>query len=221
MTRHVYNEPFDGLQIDLTTFESILLIDNVEATDYGKYECEAQNEEGTSKSTIVLNVTSAPDVPLSLSVLNVTHDSVTISWVPGFDGGLRTSYRIRYRPEHTSEYPEHPDWCRTFSKTSKHVTHIVLFIRSDSEKEGYRYLDVMTENATSFTVTGLDLDTEYVFTLMAFNERGSSNYMHDVVRTRTSSKTFTNLGDGLKKLCPTLNSERLSNRIMYLTYITF
>ncbi|KAK6619129.1 hypothetical protein RUM44_003511 [Polyplax serrata] len=145
-------------EIDLTTFESILLIDNVEATDYGKYECEAQNEEGTSKSTIVLNVTSAPDVPLSLSVLNVTHDSVTISWVPGFDGGLRTSYRIRYRPEHTN-----------------------------SEKEGYRYLDVMTENATSFTVTGLDLDTEYVFTLMAFNERGSSNYMHDVVRTRTSS----------------------------------
>lgn len=90
-------------QIDFSTFESILIINNVDSGDYGKYECEARNEEGSSRSIIVLNVTSAPDAPLSMTVLNVTHDSVTISWVPGFDGGLQTSYRIRYRPESASK----------------------------------------------------------------------------------------------------------------------
>lgn len=74
----------------------------MEASDYGEYECEARNEEGIAKSIIVLNVTSAPDPPLSMTVLNVTHDSVTISWVPGFDGGLKTSYRIRYKADNKS-----------------------------------------------------------------------------------------------------------------------
>lgn len=53
---------------------------------------------GFASSTIDFRVTSAPDTPLSLTVLNVTHDAVTLSWVPGFDGGLKTVYRIRYIP---------------------------------------------------------------------------------------------------------------------------
>lgn len=86
------------------TFESVLLVSNVEATDYGKYECEARNEKGFSTSTIVLDVTSPPDTPLSLTVLNVTHDAVTLSWVPGFDGGLKPTYRIRYKAIDSSKY---------------------------------------------------------------------------------------------------------------------
>jgi hypothetical protein len=41
---------------------------------------------GFATITVKLDVTSAPDAPTSLSVLNVTHDSVTVGWVPGFDG---------------------------------------------------------------------------------------------------------------------------------------
>lgn len=43
---------------------------------------------------IVLNFS---DQPMQLTVLNVTHDSVQLSWVPGFDGGMTPTYRIRYR----------------------------------------------------------------------------------------------------------------------------
>lgn len=55
------------------------------------------NEKGLARTTIVLNVTSEPDTPLSLTVMNVTHDAVTLAWKPGFDGGLKTSYQIRYK----------------------------------------------------------------------------------------------------------------------------
>lgn len=84
--------------MDLSTFETILVVNEVDGSDYGRYECEARNEKGFATTSITLHVTSAPDPPLSLSMLNVTHDAVTLLWSPGFDGGLASNYRIRYKP---------------------------------------------------------------------------------------------------------------------------
>ena len=84
-------------QIDSLTFESILIIEKVAPADYGTYECLAKNEFGKTKETVRLDITSPPDPPLSLNILNVTHDSVTLAWTPGFDGGMKASYRVRYR----------------------------------------------------------------------------------------------------------------------------
>lgn len=72
--------------------------------DYGPYECMARNEMGEHKEIVKLDVTSPPDVPLNLTVLNVTHSTVTIQFVPGFDGGLKASYRIRYRESDNDLY---------------------------------------------------------------------------------------------------------------------
>jgi len=69
----------------------------VRAQDYGKYECRAQNKMGHSADNIHLDVTSPPDKPSDLEVYNVTHDSVTLIWKRGFDGGLPTSHQIRWR----------------------------------------------------------------------------------------------------------------------------
>lgn len=91
-------------QVDLSTFETILVVNDVQSSDYGRYECEARNEKGFSTASITLDVTSPPDPPLSLTVLNVTHDAVTLAWTPGFDGGLPSSYRIRYKPTESSEF---------------------------------------------------------------------------------------------------------------------
>lgn len=49
-------------------------------------------------------MTSAPDPPNLLSVRNVTHDSVTLQWVAGFDGGVKANYQIRYRKVHEDTY---------------------------------------------------------------------------------------------------------------------
>lgn len=81
-----------------------------------------------------------------------------------------------------------------------------MFKISDSEREGFRYLDVVTDNSTYYTVNGLNLDTEYVFTIMAFNDRGNSNYMQDVVKTKTSSKaTFSDNSFFFNKMTYSLN----------------
>ncbi|XP_077276716.1 sticks and stones isoform X2 [Temnothorax americanus] len=77
--------------------ETMLTIYHVRSQDYGKYECRAQNKMGLSTDDILLDVTSPPDKPSDLEVYNYTHDSVTLAWKRGFDGGLSTSHQIRWR----------------------------------------------------------------------------------------------------------------------------
>ncbi|KFB47304.1 AGAP010742-PA-like protein [Anopheles sinensis] len=91
-------------QIDALTYESTLVVERVASNDYGQYECIARNELGNVKEKVRLDVTSPPDPPVSLNVLNVTHDSVTLAWTPGFDGGMKANYRIRYREVNSDRY---------------------------------------------------------------------------------------------------------------------
>lgn len=132
-------------KIDVLTYESILLIQKVEQSDFGQYQCTARNEIGFSTHSIELDITSKPDPPTNLVASETSHNSVALSWTPGFDGGLPTSFRIRFKP-------------------------------SGSANEAYQYIDVTPSNATHFTIKNLELATEYVFSAMALNKRGPSEY---------------------------------------------
>lgn len=48
-----------------------------------------------------------------------------------------------------------------------------------------RYED--TGNATKYVVTGLELGTQYVFSVMAMNKLGASRYLPDTLKATTSS----------------------------------
>ncbi|ETN64564.1 nephrin [Anopheles darlingi] len=91
-------------QLDPLTYESVLLIERTAATDYGEYECRAENELGVGRGTGRLDVKSAPEPPVTLAVLNVTHSTVTLGWTPGFDGGHRSTFRVRYREANSERY---------------------------------------------------------------------------------------------------------------------
>jgi len=78
------------------TWESVLEICSVEFRDYGIYACIAQNALGTVTHELLLEKGAFPDPPTDLKILDFTHNTVTIAWVPGFNGGLQQSYKIRY-----------------------------------------------------------------------------------------------------------------------------
>ncbi|KPJ02038.1 Nephrin [Papilio xuthus] len=137
---------------DAITYTSILLINDVTSSDYGSYECGARNDLGFLTTSVKLDITSAPDLVSSLTVTNVTHNSVTLSWVPGFDGGLPSWFRIRFRKIYD---------------------------------DAYKYEDVSPRNATSFTVAGLERNTDYVFSVMAINKIGQSKYRPDDTKATT------------------------------------
>uniref|UniRef100_A0A182J5W1 Uncharacterized protein n=1 Tax=Anopheles atroparvus TaxID=41427 RepID=A0A182J5W1_ANOAO len=144
-------------QLDALTHESVLLIERVGTADYGEYECRAENELGVGSGVGRLDVKSAPEPPTALTVLNVTHDSVTLGWTPGFDGGHRANYRVRYR---------------------------------EASSERYRYED-SPPNAHQLTLTGLRSNTHYLFSVMAANVLGASNYLPDLTRANTRGSEAT------------------------------
>ncbi len=75
------------LQLDPITYESILSIHKVESADYGIYQCKASNALGFTTIYVTFSPPSRPDPPSAMNVVNATHDTITITWIPGFDGG--------------------------------------------------------------------------------------------------------------------------------------
>lgn len=84
-------------QIDLITFESRLTILNVSLDDLGEYQCFTRNSLGFDGEAIQLNLTSKPDQPFKLSIINITSNAMLLKWVPSFDGGMKQSFRIRFK----------------------------------------------------------------------------------------------------------------------------
>ncbi|XP_059194718.1 nephrin [Centropristis striata] len=67
------------------------------ALDYAVFSCTARNSLGEDTLDIQLVSTNHPDPPSSFRQVAVSHDSLTLEWIPGFNGGLRQRFRVRYR----------------------------------------------------------------------------------------------------------------------------
>ncbi|XP_029307046.1 nephrin [Cottoperca gobio] len=67
------------------------------ALDYAVFSCTARNSLGEDKLDIQLVSTNYPDPPSSFRQIGFSHDSVTLDWIPSFNGGLRQRFRVRYR----------------------------------------------------------------------------------------------------------------------------
>ncbi|XP_064595394.1 nephrin-like isoform X2 [Liolophura sinensis] len=91
----VESKPQEMYSID---YENVLLVNDVVKKDYGTYTCKATNDEGEDSFDIILDGTSKPDPPYNIRFVNATHNSVTIAWTRGFDGGLPQTFRVRYKP---------------------------------------------------------------------------------------------------------------------------
>ncbi|XP_037641863.1 nephrin isoform X1 [Sebastes umbrosus] len=74
------------------------------ALDYAVFSCTARNSLGEDTLDIQLVSTNHPDPPSSFRQVAVSHDSVTLEWIPGFDGGLRQRFRVRYRWDQSASF---------------------------------------------------------------------------------------------------------------------
>jgi len=146
----------------------VLEVHSVTSGDYGLYECVGMNELGSGSRPLLLDVTSVPESPVGLRVVNYTHDSVTLAWSPGFNGGFPQKYRVKFwRTDH-------------------------------QDQDSFRYEDVPSATKSSnggggsssvvFTVGNLDVGREYAFAVVGVNKLGEGNYTRDTVSQETKSE---------------------------------
>ncbi|XP_040895316.1 titin-like [Toxotes jaculatrix] len=82
-------------QTEVTSSYTVLLIENVNRNDTGKYVLTAENCSGTKSAFINVRVLDSPSAPTNLEVKDVKRDSVSISWeAPLIDGGAKISHYI-------------------------------------------------------------------------------------------------------------------------------
>ncbi|XP_034443525.1 titin-like [Hippoglossus hippoglossus] len=82
-------------QIEVTSSFTVLLIENVNRKDSGKYVLTVENCSGSKSAFINVRVLDSPSSPTNLEVKDVKRDSVSISWeAPLIDGGSKISHYI-------------------------------------------------------------------------------------------------------------------------------
>jgi echinoid len=134
-------------------FRSILVITSISELDYGEYTCTARNAMGHLETNIRLQPKGSPEKPNSLIAVASTHNSVTLQWDPGFDGGLvDTKYFVSYRKIGA---PDQLPGCD------------IAVARSDS-REGKEF---DCQRNSTCNVTSLEPHYTYVFKVRKFSEK--------------------------------------------------
>uniref|UniRef100_A0AAY4B5W5 Titin n=1 Tax=Denticeps clupeoides TaxID=299321 RepID=A0AAY4B5W5_9TELE len=89
----------DRAQIESTSSYTMLVIDNVNRFDSGKYILNLENTSGTKSAFVNVRVLDTPSAPQKFEVKDVKKDSVTLCWEPPLmDGGAKiTNYIVEKR----------------------------------------------------------------------------------------------------------------------------
>ncbi|XP_057691708.1 titin-like [Corythoichthys intestinalis] len=88
-------------QIEVTGSHTLLMIENVNRNDTGKYVLTVTNCKGSKSGFINVRVLDTPGAPTNLQIKDVQRDSVSISWeAPLVDGGAEIlHYTVEKREE--------------------------------------------------------------------------------------------------------------------------
>lgn len=95
-------EPVSRATIDSTTTYTLLVIENVNRFDSGKYNLSLENTSGSKTATVQVRVLDTPSAPQNLKITSITKEAVTLSWdSPANDGGVKLKNYIVEKREST------------------------------------------------------------------------------------------------------------------------
>nr|CAH7753210.1 unnamed protein product [Callosobruchus chinensis] len=107
---------------------------------------------------------------------------------------------VKHKPE-IDEGPQYMKFASDAGNTGKLVCRsqaspLARYRKPDEDV--YKYEDVLRSNITMHTIKNLEMNTQYVFSIMASNKLGSSKYLPDLL----SAKTSMFVGDNVQKAIP-------------------
>ncbi|BHF60411.1 myoblast fusion [Sparganum proliferum] len=137
-------------------FLATMRISAVQSEDFSEYTCQVTSPSGQDSFVITASGTGPPDTPMQPKVLNVTATTIRISWIQGFGGGYKQTFRVRWK----------------VNKPDAHYKYEDLV-----EKESGATMQLV--------ITALKPDTEYTISLNARNEMHGESSYSDALIVRT------------------------------------
>lgn len=173
-------------------YESTLTFMLAQKDDYGDYTCAVVNTDpqtGKISDTlpIIVSLTpkTVPDPPFSLEATDATQDSITIQWVPGFDGGFALNhYTVQYALDDGTGLSMNKRFINADSlanvmASSSYQNQNVLDSMDQQQAIAYpRTYDCLNMNPC--TINHLLPRQAYTFRVRAKNERGSSEFSDEL-----------------------------------------
>uniref|UniRef100_A0A8C9S0T9 Titin-like n=1 Tax=Scleropages formosus TaxID=113540 RepID=A0A8C9S0T9_SCLFO len=127
----------ERVQVEATGSYTMLVIDNVNRFDSGKYILTLENKSGTKSEFINVRILDSPSAPINFAVRDVKKDSVKLLWEPPlFDGGAKITNYIVEKRESTR---------KAYTAVTNNCTH-TSFVIMELQEGGIYYFRVRAVN---------------------------------------------------------------------------
>ena len=143
-------------QIGDNEYESILRVSNVNPSFYGEFVCKAGNNMGSVQTVVNLVKKGRPESPSNLESTDTGPNSIVMSWVENFNGGLNnTMFKLQYRELGGSISDAKEIGCRTkVGFTLISIGHLLknFILDSYSREQWPNFLNLKSKHLLNFPV---------------------------------------------------------------------
>ncbi|VDI69601.1 Hypothetical predicted protein, partial [Mytilus galloprovincialis] len=96
---------FHGVKVQLDGYRVTLIISDLQEADFTNYTLRLlYSDNQYVHHEVTLESTSAPQTPSNFNITSSSETSITVQWIPGYNGGQKQTFYVQYRTSGTNTW---------------------------------------------------------------------------------------------------------------------